>query len=121
MIPSVWQAVIITLACLRTTRLIGWDDLPALVAARRWVTGEHTMNSGSTNARLGQTAEPVTHRTAWRRPALAYGLSCAYCLSVWGGVAWYAAWRLWPSWTLAAAFPLAVSSAVGLIARWLDP
>ena len=119
--PAPYVALILMLAVTRLTRLTGWDTFPPLVRLRRWVTGERTVSAGSTNARLGLTAEQVTATVKYRWPTLAEGLSCAYCSSLWWGTAVYVGWRLEPRWTLYAAVPLALSAVVGAWARWLDP
>lgn len=121
MIPSPWIAVVLVLATHRLVRLVGWDHLSILVKARAWVTGQHATNSGSTNTRMGVTSERVEMQVAHRRRFFDELFGCAYCLSVWIGTAVYVAWVYEPSYTLYVCAPLALSSAVGMISRWLDP
>jgi Protein of unknown function (DUF1360) len=119
-IPSPWIALVLVLAIFRVVRLIGWDTFPPLIRLRDWITGARVVTAGSTNARMRLTNEQVETHYEFRWPTLAEGISCAYCASIWIGSGVYIAWLAWPKWTLYVAAPLAVSTAVGLIARWLD-
>lgn len=121
MIPSPWAAVVLALAVFRLCRLAGWDHFPLAVRVRAWVVGELTVTHGSTNERMGVTAEGVRYVSSYRRVFLHELISCPFCLSFWLGILAYVAWRLEPGWTLALLFPLALSAAAGLIAKQWDP
>lgn len=121
MIPSPWVAVVLALAAFRCTRLIGYEDFPPVLRLRRWVVGAKTATAGSTNARMRVTNEPVEETTVYRWPTLSKLLWCAYCLGFHVSVAIYLLWIWFPTATMYGAFPLALSAAVGLIARNLDP
>lgn len=121
MIPSPWIAFVLGLAAFRLTRLIGWDDLPIVVRARRWATGEHTTSSGSINASMRLSTEEMVHSTAYRRPLLADMLACPWCLGWWVSLALYAAWVFEPTWTLYCAAPLALNVFIAVFARFGDP
>lgn len=121
MIPDPWTAIILALGVYRLTRLLGWDDFPPVAKVRAWVVGEHVVTTGSTNARMGLTNEPVEVEYSYRRPTLSHFLHCPFCLGAWLCLGTYIAWRLEPSWTLTVAFVFAMSGAVGLVARNLDP
>lgn len=121
MIPSAWASLVLALAAFRLTRLAGWDDLPPIVRARAWLVGEKAVTTGSSNARMGLSGDPVETTYRYRWPTLAYALHCAFCSGAWWSLAVYVAWRLEPSWTLTAMFPLAVSAFVGTWAKVLDP
>lgn len=121
MIPSPWVAAILVLATHRLVRLVGWDHLSILVKARAWITGQHATNSGSTNTRMNLTSERVEFQVAHRRAFFDELFGCPYCLSVWLGTAVYVAWYFEPWWTMTMLAPAALSSAVGMVSRWLDP
>jgi Protein of unknown function (DUF1360) len=120
-LPSPWVGIVLVLATHRCVRLVGWDHLSVLVRARAWITGEHATNSGSTNARMGLTSERVEIQVAHRRPFFYELFGCPYCMSVWIGTAAYIAWYFEPWWTMTILAPAALSSAVGIVSRWLDP
>jgi len=121
MIPSPWAAAILVLATHRLVRLVGWDHLSILVKARAWIAGEHATNSASTNARMGLTSERIEVNVAYRRRFFYELFGCPYCLSVWIGSGVYVAWYFAPWWTLTLLAAPALSSAVGIVSRWLDP
>lgn len=121
MIPSPWTSLVLVLAVHRLCRLVGWDHLAILEKIRAWITGEHATNSGSTNARMGLTSERVEVQVAYRRPFFAELFGCPYCLSVWIGSAVYVAWYFEPWWAVTILAAPALSSAVGIVSRWLDP
>lgn len=60
-------------------------------------------------------------RPAYDRPTLAHLVHCPFCLGWWVSLAAYASWNLTPAWTLWLIAPFALSGAVGLLARNLDP
>lgn len=115
MIPSPWVGVILALAAYRLTRLVGWDDLPPVVAARKWLLGEQVRAHPRP---AGQNDEYVY---TYRRPLLAHLVHCAFCLGFWVAVVVYVAWIFEPRGTLYAAMPFALGAAAGLIAKNLDP
>lgn len=112
MIPDPWVALVLALGAFRVARLIGWDDLPPIAKLRARLTGEviRYMPTAST--------EPVY---AWGRPLLAHFLACPYCQGFWVSVAVYGSWLVSERVTLYALAPFALSAAVGIIARRLDP
>lgn len=114
-IPSPWVGVVLALAAFRLTRLVGWDELPPVVAARKWVLGE------SVRAFSRPAHQPDEYVYAYRRPLLAALVHCPFCLGFWISLATYVAWALEARWTLCVCVPLALSAAVGLIAKNLDP
>lgn len=60
-------------------------------------------------------------RPAYSRPTLAHLVHCPFCLGWWVSLATYAAWNVSAGWTLWLIAPFALSGAVGLVARNLDP
>lgn len=46
---------------------------------------------------------------------LAGVFACIWCMSVWVGLFWWAAWQVWPALTLWAVMPLALSAGAILI------
>lgn len=129
MIPGWTAGLVLVLAAYRITRLTGWDDFPPVVWARAVATGEEEVRTGSFNSRAGLTQEPVETLIRHRRPLLAHALHCAFCAGAWWSLAAYLAWlaagspgaRLDGGWWGYLMTPFAVSAAVGLIARNLDP
>lgn len=121
MIPSAWPAVVLALAAFRLTRLLGWDDLPPIARLRARAVGLKVVMHGSSNAVGGLTNEEPDVVVTYRRPLLHHFLSCPFCQGFWVSVVVYAAWRFEPTGTLYAAAPLALSAAVGLVAKNLDP
>jgi hypothetical protein len=109
-IPSPWVAVVLALAGHRLMRLAGWDDLPIILRARTWVNGG-------------------VDGVQWGRPSVAHFVGCAYCLGFWISLVEYLVWVAaghpgampFRSWMLYPAGVLALSSAVGIISRTLDP
>lgn len=121
MIPHWFPALVILLGTFRLVRIIGWDYFPPIVSARDWITGALFVTNGSTNARMGLTGEPVERMVVHRRPLLAKLIECAWCLGFWISLLVYLAWRWHPGYTLTVLAPFALSAAVGLLARNLDP
>lgn len=121
MIPVPWQAVILVLATHRLVRLVGWDHMPWLVKARAWISGEQATNTGTMADRMRLTATEPTTQVGYRRPFWHDLFQCPWCLSVWIGIPIYVAWYFEPWWTTTISAPLALSAAVGVVARWLDP
>jgi hypothetical protein len=113
LIPSAWVGIVLALAAFRLTRLAGWDDFPPILAARAWATGANQRRQG----RAVYADDP----TYYRRPLLTKFLHCAWCVGFWVSVAVYVAWVFAPTEALYGAAPFAISAAVGLIAKNLDP
>jgi hypothetical protein len=65
--------------------------------------------------------EQPTVTVVYGRPQIAHWLACPFCQGFWVSLAVYLAWVFEPRWTLYAVAPFAISAAVGLIARNLDP
>lgn len=115
MIPTAWVAVVLGLAVFRLARLAGWDVFPPVVKLRERLLGE------SVAARSRPGGQNDVYVTSYRRPVLAELVHCAFCLSFWLAVVAYGAWLWQPTWTLYAAFPLALNAFAGLVAKALDP
>jgi len=94
-IPSPWAAIVLTLATFRLLRLIGWDTFPPIASARERLLKGRTL--------LGEL---------W---------GCVYCLGFYVSLVVYLFWLWTPKWTIAILAPFALSGAVGLLARNLDP
>lgn len=121
MLPSPWVGLVLALAVYRLCRLVGWDDFPPVVRVRAWATGCEVVTIGSHNARQGLTGEQVERSFRYRRATLAHFLSCPFCFGFWAGVCVYVAWLYEPTWVLYGAAPFALSGAVGIISKQLDP
>lgn len=121
MIPAPLVLLVLVMAAFRVTRLIGWDDLPPIARLRAWVVGAELRSTGSSNSVAGLTNEQPQMVWTYRRPLLAHFLNCAFCQGFWVSVITYAAWAASGHWSLYALVPLAISGAVGLVAKNLDP
>lgn len=121
MIPQPWVALVLILGTFRIVRVIGWDTFPLLEKARAWATGEERVLVGDGNSLTGLSGDRPRVETTHRRPYVAKLLECPWCLGFWISVLAYLAWVFFPTETLYGAAPLALSAAVGLVARWLDP
>jgi hypothetical protein len=121
MLPDPWPALVMALAAYRLARLVGWDDFPPIHRLRARITGEQTVTSGSINSRMGVTNERPEVSVEWRRPVLAHFISCAFCQGFWISAAVYTAWLFYPTQLMYGLAPFALSGAVGIIARNLDP
>lgn len=115
MIPHPWVGVVLALAAFRATRLLGWDDLLPIARARKWALGE------SVHARSRPAGADDVYIYSYRWPVLAELVHCPFCLGFWVSLVTYLAWVFEPRWTLYACVPLALSAAVGLLAKNLDP
>lgn len=115
MLPSPWVGLVLALAAYRATRLVGWDDLPPIARARSWALGERV------EARSRPAGQEDVYVTLYRRPLLAHFVFCPFCVGFWISVAVYVAWVFEPRPTLYACVPFALSAAVGLLAKNLDP
>ncbi len=121
MIPSPWAGVLLALGTFRLWRIVGWDDFPPILRVRDWLTRARLTTRGTMNARMGQTGEPTTVVVEYGRPLLAHFLGCSYCAGFWVSVGVYLAWLWQPTWVMYGMAPLALSAAVGLIGKRLDP
>jgi hypothetical protein len=69
-----------------------------------------------------QPTSPVAEvQPAYDRPTLAHLIHCPFCLGWWVSLACWGAWELDHRWSLVVLAPLAISGAVGLLAKNLDP
>lgn len=107
MIPGGLALVVLILGAYRLTRLIGWDDFPLAVRMRRLATGDEW--------------DDMLELPRYRRPTLAHLIGCPFCLGFWVSAATYVAWLELPTATFYVLMPFAISGAVGLIAKNLDP
>lgn len=123
MVPSPWIGLVLALAAYRAVRLLGWDDLPPIARARSWALGERqTSTSVSSSARMGLTdEEPEWQQTVFDRPLLAHFIHCPFCLGAHVATSVYLLWFWFPTETMYGAVPFALSAAVGLISKNLDP
>lgn len=127
MVPSPLELVLLVGAAFRLTRLAGWDEFPPVERARSWVLGERWVTDvvdGEDVAPSLPGKPPSSEvggvRPAYERQTLAHLVHCPFCMGWWVSLTVYLAWLAAPAVTLAACVPLAVSSAVGLIAKNLD-
>lgn len=103
MIPGPWTGAVLTLAVFRLVRLAGWDDFPLAVRLRAVLLGQDDPGKPS-----------------YRRPVVAELLHCPFCVGWWFSLLVYLAWIWQPRDVLYACAPLALSGAVGLIAKNWD-
>lgn len=141
-IPDAWPAAVLVLGAYRVTRFLGWDDWPPIARVRAWVIGERWVadlpdeplaqlvameeSDRGLEAHIelpGKTpsSEADAVRPAYDRPTLAHLVQCPFCLGAWVSLATWAAWNVTETWTLWSLAPFALSGAVGLIAKNLDP
>lgn len=113
MIPSPWVAVVLALGVFRICRFVGWDEFPPVRRLRARLTGERAYRNPTEN----RDAEILRYD----RPTLEHFITCPFCLGFWLSVAAFLAWRFEPTWTVYALAPWALSGAVGLISKNLDP
>lgn len=137
-VPSWWQFALIVLGAYRVLRLVGWDEFPLAAKLRGLAIGEHWIPCEPEDdqaekaagridaAQLGlpgkqPTSQVAYVRPAYRRPTLAHLVHCPFCAGWWISLACWGAFQLSERWTLVALTPFAVSGAVGLVAKNLDP
>lgn len=111
-VPSAWVSVVLALGVYRLVRLVGWDDFPPVHRLRARVIGE------TAHWNPAESRDTAIYR--YKRPTLQHFLNCAFCQGFWFSTIAYLGWRFEPTWTLYALAPLALSGAVGLIAKNLD-
>lgn len=130
MLPGGLELVVLALAAFRLTRLIGWDDLPPVARARARLLGEtppaYEVSQPVWSPELEQfvvmgTPPDDEAEPEYRRELLAEMFHCPFCLGFWVSLGTYLAWAAWPGAVFWAAVPLALSGAVGLAAKNLDP
>jgi hypothetical protein len=92
-VPDPWSFVLLALAGWRVWKLIG-DDV-ALDRPRYWVRNR---------------LKPAARGLYWYE-----FLACPHCLGFWVGVAWWAAWLIFPTGTLIVAVPFAIGAVIGLL------
>lgn len=109
-VPGWWQLTLLSLFAYRVTRLIGWDDLPAVVRWRSWLTGAYW-----------QIEPDETGSWQFERPGVAHFIACPFCVGFWVSATIWVSWLAFPHVTLVAATPYALSAVVGLVAKRLDP
>jgi hypothetical protein len=120
------------------------DEVRALLAAGQTLEAQKELllrtpavdTEAEALARMGVGGEPVEPslpgkqpsseadavRPAYSRPTLAHLVHCPFCLGWWVSLATYVLWLALPDpWMMALAAPFALSGAVGLIAKNLDP
>lgn len=106
---SAWQFVVVTLGAYRLWRIAARDTITEPV--REAVTGYDDDEAP------GLTDAP---RKTWR--IYVSGLvRCPWCLGFWISLAVYGAWLLWPHATFYALTPFAISAALGIVRKTLDP
>jgi uncharacterized protein (DUF2062 family) len=98
-VPGPLALGVLILASFRLWRLLGYDELTEGLRSRltgSWHDGEE-----------------------WQfdRPLLAQFVTCPWCLGAWVSLLVYGGWLLWPTASLYVLVPLAISAAVGLIAK----
>lgn len=139
--PTPFIALVLVLAAYRLTRLAGWDDFPLAARIRAWVIGERWVPTAAgetlgpealaTAERLARGEEPELPgkqppsevwavRPAYDRPTLAHLVHCPFCIGWWISLATWVAWLCWHP-VEYGLMPFAISGAVGLIAKNLDP
>ncbi len=91
-VPDWWEATLLALAAYRTWKLAAADSI--LDRPRARLFDDHS-----------------------RLDAF---VACQWCFGFWLALAWWAVWQAWPTGTLVAATPLALSAAVGALADRLD-
>lgn len=111
MIPSAYVSVVLAFAVFRLYRLLAYDDFPPVLRLRSWILGEYTSK--------GQYVEG--NHYLYRRPLLEKFVHCPFCLGFWLAAVTYVIWIFWPTGTLYGAYAFALSGAVGIITRQLDP
>lgn len=118
--PSTWPAWLaaatLVLGVYRIARLIGWDAWPPIAALRDRIL-QTTVDRSMTERR--PNGEPARRR--YGRPTLAEAIRCPFCAAFWIGLVVYGCWLVVPTETLYVLAPFALSAAVGLIGRNLDP
>lgn len=105
--PDWWPSIVLALGTFRLFRLLSYDDFPPVERLRAKILGEYPP--------IEEDEEPI-----YFRPTLAHFVGCPFCLGAWLSLAVYLAWLAWPHATMYAAYPFALSAAVGMIVRKWD-
>lgn len=111
MIPGPWVALVLALGAYRLTRLVGWDDFPLALRLRAWATGEAMVRGPNVHG----------ENYTYRHPTLKKLITCPFCAGFHLSLVIYMLWLWLPAATLYGLAPFALSAAVGLIAKNLDP
>lgn len=111
-VPSALVTVILVLAAFRITRLIGWDDFPPVRRVR-----DRVLKTTVDRSMTQRQPEPVYR---YGRPILAQFVQCPYCLGFWVVLVCWLGWVVTPD-VLYVLVPFALSGAVGIVGRMLDP
>lgn len=101
---------VLALAIHRCARIIGWDTI-----TQRWRVRWLGWND---DGRPNDWVTPA-QREGWRKKVAAF-LHCPWCQGFWLSLAWFAAWRYWGGIVIWLAWPLALSSFVGVYTKLLD-
>lgn len=128
--PDLTSGIILALGTFRLVRLIGWDDLTITLRRRAtglgdrqhhewaaWIDSQRELGNDPWTPPRGLDPPPVTPRRFW----LGKLIRCPWCVGYWISAAVWLAWLAAPAWTTGLAVPWALSAAVGLIAKQLDP
>ena len=107
-IPDWWEALLIALASYRMWRLLAEDDI--FDRPRRWL-----LRLGSDWQKEGDPV-PAGYRTK-----MAEWLTCPWCAGLWISFIWWGMWLWVGDWAAGIAAPFALSAAVGITRRNLDP
>ena len=126
-LPPPWAAIVLTLATFRLLRLIGWDTFPPIAELRGWILGEdwsetdkHAEREGFQKWELRSKVRSDGHPKG-ERWMLADLVGCPFCLGLYLSVAVYVLWLWQPTVVMYGSAPFALSAAIGLIAKNLDP
>lgn len=135
--PTWLEALLLVLGAFRLTRLVGWDDLT--VKFRRWVTGLTDRHYNMWADRIHDmqqedvdpwSVDPILLRrhnapevppVSERRFYFAKLMRCPWCLGFWISLLVVVGWIVDSGVTLLALSPFALSGAVGLLTKHLDP
>lgn len=118
MIPEPWEFVLLALGSYRLFRLLGWDTFPVIRKLRDRVTGAewHPNLEGDEHKRMSEATQQAG-RWSFKRPKLAELIDCPFCLGFYLSIAIYLSWWAFPSPTLVAMTPCAISGVVGVVAK----
>lgn len=125
-VPDPWEAVLLALGTFRLVRLIGWDTITEGLRERiTGLTDEQAAEWASSETGPIAVAEHEGEQRWYWRPAWRKHLStlirCPWCQGFYVSAAVWALWALLGDPVLVACVPLALSAAVGLTAKNLDP
>jgi hypothetical protein len=100
--PDWWVALLLFGGAFRVYRLIAKDVI--LDRPRAFLLG------------LGEW-RPGTPTPATYREHLAEFVTCPWCMGLWVTLGWWLAWQQWPHAVTVVSVPLAINTAVGLVAK----